>query len=52
MEFFGCPSPKLERVLLLFELLLKEITARAIENEKMKFEDTVDEENIIPLNLF
>ena len=35
-----------------FELLLKEITARAIENEKMKFTDTVDEEKYNTLKSF
>ena len=35
-----------------FELLLKELTARAIENEKMKFADTVDEEKYNTLKSF
>jgi len=35
-----------------FELLLKELTARAIENEKMKFTDTVDEEKYNVLKSF
>jgi len=35
-----------------FELLLKELTARAIENEKMKFIDTVDEEKYNVLKSF
>ena len=35
-----------------FELLLKEITARAIENEKMKFTDTIDEEKYNTLKSF
>ena len=33
-------------------LLLKELTARAIENEKMKFTDTVDEEKYNVLKSF
>jgi len=35
-----------------FELLLKELTARAIENEKMKFTDTIDEEKYNTLKSF
>ena len=35
-----------------FELLLRELTARAIENEKMKFADTVDEEKYNTLKSF
>jgi len=35
-----------------FELLLKELTARAIENEKMKFTDTIEEEKYNTLKSF
>mgnify|MGYP003145425265 CR=1 FL=1 len=49
---FWLTLPKAKGGLPAFELLLKELTNRAVENEKLKFTDTIEEEKYIILKAF